>query len=163
MATKQTNIIVKKLFGTVTNKKIGILGFAFKANTNDTRESPAINICANLLQEGAKLSIYDPKVKFQEISNSLKDLNNEEHHSFNFEENISMASCFEEVANGSDAILILTEWGEFKKIEWVKISKLMRKPSWIFDCRDIIDLNHFGESDLNIWKLGFGSNMNNLK
>ena len=63
-----TNIIVKKLFGTVTNKKIGILGFAFKANTNDTRESPAINICSNLLLEGAKLSIYDPKVKFQEIS-----------------------------------------------------------------------------------------------
>ena len=158
-----TNIIVKKLFGTVTNKKIGILGFAFKANTNDTRESPAINICSNLLLEGAKLSIYDPKVKFQEICNSLKNFNNTDDASIEIEESICMASSFEKLANGSDAILILTEWAEFKKIEWLKISKLMRKPSWIFDCRDIIDLNDFGESDLNIWKLGFGSNIENLK
>ncbi|MCR8538752.1 MAG: nucleotide sugar dehydrogenase [Prochlorococcus marinus CUG1439] len=158
-----TNIIVKKLFGTVTNKKIGILGFAFKADTNDTRESPAINICSNLLLEGAKLSIYDPKVKFQEISDSLNDLNNAQDHTIKIKDSIFTASSFEQLANGSDAILILTEWVEFKNIDWVKISKLMRKPSWIFDCRDIIDVNHFGESDLNIWKLGFGSNMDNQK
>jgi UDPglucose 6-dehydrogenase len=158
-----TNIIVKKLFKTLTNKKIGILGFAFKANTNDTRESPAINICSNLLLEGAKLSIYDPKVKFKEISNSLKELNNAKNDSFKIGENIFMASSFEQLANDSDAIVILTEWDEFKKIEWSKISKLMRKPSWIFDCRDIIDINDFKESDLNIWKLGFGSNIDNLK
>jgi len=158
-----TNIIVKKLFGTVTNKKIGILGFAFKSNTNDTRESPAINICTNLLLDGAKLSIYDPKVKFHEIFNNFKDLNNAEVDSFKVEDFISMASSYEELANGSDAILILTEWDEFKKIEWSKISKLMRKPSWIFDCRDIIDINDFKESDINIWKLGFGSNIDNLK
>ena len=158
-----TNIIVKKLFGTVTNKKIGILGFAFKSNTNDTRESPAINICTNLLLDGAKLSIYDPKVKFHEIFNNFKDLNNAEGNSFKVENFISMASSYEELANDSDAILILTEWDEFKKIEWSKISKLMRKPSWIFDCRDIIDINDFKESDLNIWKLGFGSNIDNLK
>ena len=158
-----TNIIVKKLFGTLINKKIGILGFAFKANTNDTRESPAINICSNLLLEGAKLSIYDPKVKFQEISNSLKELKNAKNDSFKIEENIFMASSFEQLANDSDAIVILTEWDQFKKIEWSKISKLMRKPSWIFDCRDIIDINDFKESDLNIWKLGFGSNIDNFK
>ncbi len=158
-----TNIIVKKLFGTVTNKKIGILGFAFKANTNDTRESPAINICTNLLVDGAKLSIYDPKVKFQQIYDYFKDLNKPKDNSFKIENNICMASSYEELANGSDAIVILTEWDEFKKIEWSNISKLMRKPSWIFDCRDIIDLNDFKESDLNIWKLGFGSNIDNFK
>jgi len=158
-----TNIIVKKLFGTVTNKKIGILGFAFKANTNDTRESPAINICSNLLLEGAKLSIYDPKVKFKEISDSLRNLENPENDSFKTNDRICMASSYEQLADGSDAILILTEWVEFKKIEWLKISKLMRKPSWIFDCRDIIDLNHFRESDINIWKLGFGSNIKNFQ
>ena len=73
-----------------------------------------------------------------------------------------MTSSIDELANGSDAILILTEWAEFKKIEWLEISKLMRKPSWIFDCRDIVDLNHFGECDLNIWKLGLGSNIDNF-
>ncbi len=158
-----TNIIVKKLFGTVTNKKIGILGFAFKANTNDTRESPAINICSNLLLEGAKLSIFDPKVKFQEISDSLENFNNPENNSFKTNDSISMASSYEQLANGSDAIIILTEWDEFKAIEWSRISKLMRKPSWIFDCRDIIDPNHFVESDLNIWKLGCGSNIKIIK
>ena len=158
-----TNIILKKLFNTATNKKIGILGFSFKANTNDTRESPAINICTNLLIDGANLSIYDPKVKFQEIYNNLKNFKNSEDISFNYEDRICMASSYEELANGADAILILTEWNEFKKIQWSKISKLMRKPSWIFDCRDIIDLNDFVESDLNIWKLGFGSNVDNLK
>ena len=153
-----TNIIVKKLFGTITNKKIGILGFAFKANTNDTRESPAINICSNLLLEGSKLAIYDPKVNFQDICDVLKDANNKVDNKFKIEERVCMASSSKELASGADAIIILTEWEEFKKIEWSKISKLMRKPSWIFDCRDIIDINNFKESDLNIWKLGFGSN-----
>ena len=158
-----TNIIVKKLFGTVTNKKIGILGFAFKSNTNDTRESPAINICTNLLLDGAKLSIYDPKVQSQEIYNNFNDFNNSEDNSLNIENFVEIASSYVQLASGSDAILILTEWDEFKKIEWSKISKLMRKPSWIFDCRDIIDLNDFKESDLNIWKLGSGSNLNHLE
>ena len=153
-----TTIIVKKLFGTVTSKKIGILGFAFKANTNDTRESPAIKICSNLLIDGARLSIYDPKVKSKEIYENLGDLNNPENQTFKVQDQVSIASSYEELADGSDAIIILTEWDEFKKIDWSTISKLMRKPSWIFDCRDIIDPNHFVESDLNIWKLGCGSN-----
>ena len=59
--------IVNSLFGTVSNKKLAILGFAFKANTNDTRESPAINICKKLIEEGAFLKIYDPKVKEHQI------------------------------------------------------------------------------------------------
>ena len=158
-----TNIILKKLFGTVTNKKIGILGFAFKANTNDTRESPAINICTNLLIEGANLSIFDPKVKDEEIIDNLKDSIKEKDNSLKIENRISIVSSYEKLAKDSDAILLLTEWDSFKKIEWSNISKIMRKPSWIFDCRDILDINNFKESDLNIWKLGFGSDIHNIK
>ena len=66
-----SKLIVKKLFGTVTGKKIHILGFAFKANTNDTRESSAIAICKDLLEEGAILSIHDPKVEAGQINNDL--------------------------------------------------------------------------------------------
>ena len=55
-------LVVQKLFGTVTGKRIAVLGFAFKADTNDTREAPAIRICKDLLEEGAQLAIYDPKV-----------------------------------------------------------------------------------------------------
>ena len=158
-----TNIIIKKLFGTVTNKKIGILGFAFKANTDDTRESPAINICTNLLIEGANLSIFDPKVKDKKIIDNLIDSIAAEDKSLKIENHLSIASSYDELAKDSDAIIILTEWDAFKKIEWSKISKIMRKPSWLFDCRDIIDINHFRESDLNIWKIGFGSDIHDIK
>ena len=158
-----TNIVIKKLFGTVSNKKIGILGFAFKSNTNDTRDSPAINICTNLLIDGANLSILDPEVEPNVIIENLKDSFDKVHNSYKLENHVSIASSYEQLAKGSDAILILTEWEDFKKIEWSNISKIMRKPSWIFDCRNIIDINEFKESDLNIWKLGFGSNIHNLK
>ena len=66
-----SKLVVKKLFGTITQKKITVLGFAFKANTNDTRESAAITICKDLLEEGANITIHDPKVTAQQISNDL--------------------------------------------------------------------------------------------
>ena len=67
----QAQLILEKLFGTLNGKKITILGFSFKANTNDTRESSAIQICKDLLQEGAKLYIHDPKVSSEQISEDL--------------------------------------------------------------------------------------------
>ena len=69
-------LIVKNLFGTINGKKIIILGFAFKANTNDTRESPAISLCNNLLEEGAILSIHDPKVSRKQIEKDLPKFHN---------------------------------------------------------------------------------------
>ena len=72
-----SRLVVKKLFGTVSGKKISILGFAFKANTNDTRESAAINICKDLLEEGAILNIHDPKVSPYQIEKDLKIESNE--------------------------------------------------------------------------------------
>jgi len=161
--SRLTNVIVKKLFGTITNKKIGILGFAFKANTNDTRESPAIHICSELLIEGANLSILDPKVEDDSILHDLKESVANKDNFIKVKDHVEIASSYEQIASEADAILILTEWDNFKKIEWQNISKLMRKPSWIFDCRNILAFNDFNESDLNIWKLGFGSNNHNIK
>ena len=155
-----TNIIVKNLFGTVSNKKIAILGFAFKENTNDTRESPAIKICTNLLIEGAKLSIYDPKVDESTIFKDLYESISLRDSSIKLETRIEAASSYEKLTIGADAIVILTEWYDFKNIDWSNLSKLMRKPSWIFDCRDIIDFNKLKENDLNIWKLGHGFSNN---
>ena len=66
-----SSIVIKKLFGTVSEKKIAILGFAFKANTNDTRESSAIEICKDLLEEGANLIIHDPKVERLQIEKEI--------------------------------------------------------------------------------------------
>ena len=143
--------IVNKLFGTLSNKKICILGFAFKANTNDTRESPAINICRNLLEEGSHLSIYDPKVD----KNQIKiDLDNQKSKQNEITDKIDMCSTIEEAIKDSDGIVILTEWDEFKNINWEKLSKMMRKPSWIFDTRDIIPKHKIKDIGVNVWKLG---------
>ena len=145
--------IVRKLYGNLNEKKLLILGFAFKANTNDTRNSPAINICINLLREGAFLVINDPKVTEEEVNNSL---NNEKIEISNknvfFEKDISKA------ANKVDAIVILTDWGEYQNINWDEIYQKMRKPAWIFDTRNVISLKTIKESNLNVWQLGNGSN-----
>jgi len=157
-----SKLIVKKLFGTVTGKKICILGFAFKANTNDTRESSSISICRDLLNEGAVLFIHDPKVNGSQIA---KDLGSKESHNlFNKKSNYHLnegewcsTKSFEEGFQQSDAIVILTEWEEYTHINWANASKGMRKPAWVFDCRSIISDEYMNGSDLNFWRLGDGS------
>ncbi len=149
-----SRLITKKLFGTLSNKKIGILGFAFKANTNDTRESAAIRICKDLLAEGAILYIHDPKVEPDQI---LKDLSNKGNINTLKDKTLFFANQIEEAAEGSDAILILTEWNEYANINWNNISKLMRLPAWIFDSRSILDPNAVKAAGLNFWRIGDGA------
>ena len=159
-----SQLVVKKLFGTVTGKKISILGFAFKANTNDTRESASIKICKDLLKEGAYLSIHDPKVDSDQIA---KDLKMKEKKSFKtnklIKENSQEGNWYfsdeiYESINNADAVLVLTEWGDYTNINWDKVSKIMRKPSWIFDTRSIIEPGKVIETGLNFWRLGDGLN-----
>jgi len=152
-----SKLIVNKLFGTVTNKKICILGFAFKAKTNDTRESAAITICKDLLDEGAILNIHDPKVNSMQIS---LDLGTENQIFQNKQENLEGRWQFFENINDifdeTDAVVVLTEWDEYKNIDWRKVSQKMRKPSWIFDARSILNKNDIKNSDLNFWRIGDG-------
>ncbi len=144
--------IVEKLFGNLSEKRILILGFAFKANTNDTRESAAIQISKDLLNEGASLVFYDPKVTKKQILDDLYQIDEIKKNSFS--KNISFSNDVYNAAKGSDAIIILTEWAEFKRIDWAMISTLMRSPSWIFDTRDIVNDNDIKKTSLNYWKLG---------
>ena len=150
-----SKIIVNRLFGTISGKKIAILGFAFKANTNDTRESAAIDICKNLLEEGGNLRIYDPKVSTQQIE---KDLNCQENLKGENSDlgNWIFTKSIEEASNDADGIIILTEWEEFKYINWEKISGIMRKPSWLFDTRLVSDTNEAASFGIHIWALGNG-------
>ena len=145
-----SQLIIEKLFGTVENKKIAILGFAFKSNTNDIRESPAIKISKDLLLEGAKLSIYDPKVeeyKIYEELNNLDKLTLQNQAKDLWEQVTSV----EKALSGADAAVILTEWDEFKRLNWDKLSSLMRKPAWIFDTRNILDISRLHLKNINIW------------
>ena len=157
-----SKLIVKKLFGTVTGKKISILGFAFKANTNDTRESAAINICKDLLEEGAILSIHDPKVEKWQISKDLKseclNLSNNDNntHAISNNSKWSFSENIYEAVQGSDALLVLTEWEEYSLIDWEMVSKIMRRPSWVFDARSILKPEEVKKFGLNLWRIGDG-------
>ena len=151
-----SKLIVEKLFGTVSLKKIVILGFAFKANTNDTRESPAIDIVKDLIENGAEIIISDPKVTSSQIS---KELNQKEDQ----KELISEVGfwkfsrdIYEAVVN-ADAVVLLTEWDEYKNLDWEMISKKMRPPSWVFDARSITNEKDIKKAGLKFWAIGNGS------
>jgi len=155
-----SELIVKTLFGTISGKKIVILGFSFKANTNDTRESPAIRISKDLLEEGAKVVIYDPKVKSSQIINDLEPysstencLSTQPHKNF-----IDGTWCFsehlEDSFDGADAVVVLTEWPNFATIKWSSIANRMRSPGWVFDSRRIVNEKDVLSSGLNYWSIG---------
>tara|TARA_Y200000002_G_scaffold382291_1_gene398858 strand:+ start:2533 stop:3981 length:1449 start_codon:yes stop_codon:yes gene_type:complete len=161
-----SKLIVKKLFGTVSGKKIAILGFAFKADTNDTRESAAISICKDLLEEGALLKINDPKVSPEQISQDLSQkiltdkINKVKNPINQTNECCYFFSDINKAIDGTDAVVILTEWEIYSKINWSEVCKTMRKPSWIFDTRSSISdetLRTIKKYDLNIWRIGDGS------
>tara|TARA_A100001388_G_scaffold58452_1_gene40335 strand:- start:713 stop:2116 length:1404 start_codon:yes stop_codon:yes gene_type:complete len=152
---QQTRIykeIVAKLFGNLADKKIAILGFAFKENTNDTRESPAINICRNLLNEGAFLSIHDCKVKEETIDKDLSSENSFDKSMWAYDEDVY--TSFE----GAHAVILMTEWSTYKKLNWEKIVPVVKQPFWIFDTRLIVNPNQIKDLGINLWQLGNGKN-----
>ncbi len=159
-----SRIVVKNLFGNVTSKKICILGFAFKANTNDTRESAAINICKDLIEEGAILFINDPKVIPEQISKDLGLNESKELKNIEYEKIFSVSGswCFErnilKAVENADAIILLTEWDKYTKIDWKLVEKKMRKPAWVFDTRSSLDKKEISNTNLNLWVIGEGTN-----
>ena len=130
--------IVRSLFNTISGKKIAILGFAFKKDTNDTRESAAIYVCRDLLEEQAQVAIYDPKVTRPQV---FQDLGQKQVLPDGMpNERITIASDPYEAARGAHAVAILTEWDEFKTLDWAKIHADMMKPAFVFDGRNVVDL-----------------------
>jgi UDPglucose 6-dehydrogenase len=125
--------IVQTLYNTVSGKKIALLGWAFKKDTNDTRESAAINIAENLIAEQANVTVYDPKVTEKQIKLDLISLHEEDMQKIIVNIDPYLA------CKGSHAIAILTEWDEFKTYDWAKIYKTMLKPAFVFDGRNLLD------------------------
>ena len=159
-----SQLISKKLFGSVSGKKICILGFSFKANTNDTRESSAITICKDLIEEGSHLLIHDPKVNQIQIEKDLgvkavtnsNDLSNFDIH--NSKGSWRKANDIYTACKNTDAIIVLTEWAEYSKLNWKLISKRVRYPACIFDARSIVNSDEVIKAGLNMWKIGYGFN-----
>lgn len=126
--------VVRSMFNTVAEKQIALLGFAFKKDTNDTRESAAISVCRDLLAEHARVVVYDPKVPADEI---LADVRGKEGK---VEPRLSVARSAYEAAQGAHAIVIATEWDEFRTLDYQRIFAGMQQPAFIFDGRNILDL-----------------------
>tara|TARA_B110000971_G_scaffold166299_1_gene170379 strand:- start:704 stop:2098 length:1395 start_codon:yes stop_codon:yes gene_type:complete len=147
-----SDIIVKTLFNTVSGKKITLFGWAFKKDTNDSRESPAINVADALLDEQANLIVLDPKVKSSQIYSdldSLKTRSSDKNKSLlRFESDPYKAS------KGSHAIAVLTDWDEFIEYDWVKIYHNMEKPAFIFDGRKILDREKLQKIGFEIFTIG---------
>ena len=114
--------IIDGLGGNVKGKKITILGWAFKANTNDSRESPAIHVSSKLLEAGASLQIYDPMVSEDKVIQDLKEVKVKKGLSDNIiMEQLNQVSIFknmESATYGSNVIAVLTEWHQFKQYNW---------------------------------------------
>ncbi|KAL6447684.1 hypothetical protein ACFW04_000094 [Cataglyphis niger] len=131
--------VIESLFNTVTDKRIAMLGFAFKKNTGDTRESPAIHVAKTLLDEGAVLHIYDPKVEETQIIQDLTHpsiTSNPE----DIKNRISIYKNAYSATKNTHAIVLCTEWDEFIELNYTQIYAGMMKPAYIFDGRKI--LNH---------------------
>jgi len=147
--------IVNTLYNTVSGKKIAFLGWAFKKDTNDTRESAAIQVADNLLNEHAHIEVYDPKVVEERIYADLDYLNSrseEENRALLKVKNDPYEACKE-----SHAVAILTEWDEFKSYDWQRIYDTMLKPAFIFDGRGILDMDALKKIGFVCYKIGSGS------
>ncbi|MDD4606287.1 MAG: UDP-glucose 6-dehydrogenase [Dysgonamonadaceae bacterium] len=133
-----SRLIVQSLFNTVSGKKIAFLGWAFKKDTNDTRESAAIYVADALIDEQADIMVYDPKVRSEQMYADLDYLDSRDSA-----ENRTKLMAAEDpyaACEGAHAIAILTEWDEFKEYDWKRIYENMQKPAFIFDGRNILDL-----------------------
>ncbi len=137
--------IVKTLYNTVNDKKIAFLGWAFKKDTNDTRESAAIYVADLLLNEHAQISVYDPKVPAEKMYTDLDYLNTRTE-----KENRALLHCADSVYDAvkdAHAVVLLTEWDEFRELDWNKVYGSMMKPAFLFEGRNILDkeaLTHIG-------------------
>ncbi len=125
--------IVKSLFNTVAGKRIAIWGFAFKKDTNDTRESAAIAICRDLLTEMAEVVVYDPKVPADQIRRDLLGPDSKN-------DRLVIVDSAESAAKDAHAIAVVTEWDEFKTIDFSEVYENMPKPAFLFDGRNLLDL-----------------------
>jgi len=147
--------IVKTLYNTVSGKKITFLGWAFKKDTNDTRESAAIRVADNLLNEQAEIAVFDPKVVEERIYADLEFLDTR-----SIQENRKLLKVKKdpyEACENAHAIAVLTEWDEFKTYDWNKIYKSMQKPAFIFDGRGILNKTDLENIGFVYYKIGTGN------
>jgi UDPglucose 6-dehydrogenase len=142
-----TTQIVRTLFNTVSGKRIAVLGFAFKKDTNDTRESAAISVVRGLLEENASVVVYDPKVPAEEIRRDVLGAGQDDPR-------LLVAGSATEAAEGAHGLAVLTEWDEFKTLDFPKIYAGMHKPAFVFDGRNILPRAEMQKLGFQVFAIG---------
>ena len=149
-----SNRIINTLYNTVSGKKITFLGWAFKKDTNDSRESAAIHVADSLLSEQANIIVYDPKVSSKQIYADLDYLKTRE--PIENKKLLNVAKSPYDACDDSHCIAILTEWDEFKDYDWERIYESMKKPAFVFDGRGILNRSKLEEIGFVYYKIGSG-------
>jgi UDPglucose 6-dehydrogenase len=139
--------ILDQLFNTVSGKKLAVFGFAFKPDTNDTRDSPAIQVCVRLLQEQAQLAICDPRA----LDNARRDLSGLPAEA---QERATFESDPYRAAEGAHAIVLVTDWSEFRALDYERIYASMQKPAFVFDGRNGLDHERLYRIGFNVVPIG---------
>ena len=124
--------VVSAMFNTVSGKKLALLGFAYKKNTSDTRNSAAIDVCRALLTERAQIAVHDPRVAKEAIAVALSDADGAERL-------LAVEADPYVAIDGSHALLVMTEWDEFKRLDYKRAFSMMQKPAFVFDGRNLLD------------------------
>jgi len=143
-AARFVRTMLGAMFNTVADKKIAVFGFAFKSDTSDTRESPAITICTRLLNEQARVAIHDPKA----LENAKKDLAGAP------ADRIAYCSDPYEAADGAHALVFLTDWKCFRELDFGRIYKSMRHPAFLFDGRNFLDHKSLYALGFHVYPIG---------
>ncbi len=152
--------IVRTMFNTVSDKTIAVWGFAFKKDTNDTRESAAIYVCRDLLQERAHLTIYDPRVPESQIRADLEEVFADANGVVSDRDkallmrHVRVVNDVYESTKDAHAIAVLTEWDEFKSVDLKRILKNMHLPAFVFDGRNILDRQQLADAGFEIHSIG---------
>jgi len=145
--------MVRTMFNTVSGKKITILGFAFKKDTGDTRETASVYVAKHLLSERANIVIYDPQVKPDQIKRDF-----EEYHALpegtEFDDLVTIATDPYEACVGSHCIAVMTEWDEFRAYDYNRIFEKMEKPAFFFDGRNVVDKSKMEEIGFEAYAIG---------
>ncbi|KAI0080464.1 UDP-glucose dehydrogenase [Panus rudis PR-1116 ss-1] len=147
--------VVDTLFNTITNKHIAVLGFAFKADTGDTRESPAISLVRDFLAERAFVTIYDPKVDEEQIWQDLQEACPTTPLE-TIKKQVNIVHSALEACKQKEAIVIATEWKEFREIDWQTVYDNMSKPAFVFDGRLLLDADQLRKIGFKVTVIGRG-------
>jgi UDPglucose 6-dehydrogenase len=147
--------VVSSMFNTVTGKKIAILGYAFKKDTGDVRETPSMFVVRDLIQENAQIHIYDPQVTREEMWIEMNYTCGVNHDNTpRLDESVITETDVYKTCEGSHAVCILTEWDEFKTLDYKKIYESMAKPAFLFDGRLILDHKALREIGFEVHAIG---------